>query len=589
MATSQPDDPLPLVTPRDSSSKKRSILTKIKSTLKRTPSKVPSEATTPHTTRTRLGRSRTVSASSNTFEGALAGDTSSKGADDAVRVDATAGAVLDSQAQQQQLLEKGFVEAVAGAEEAQHSTTAVHSLHAAFEQAAAADDGDGDQELLPQTTPLVIQVPCEHDTLDTTLPDPIPATTPLPDDDVTNELSTALKQAAEMERVIRASLDTSSLPPLTPVVIRIKVGEGEQFAQEQGFGDVDADVVDLRKRIAVLEDKDRELRYGCGSGAKLLLHTVSSCQFVLTTTTHSQTIARLTSERDQAVHAHDTIQRAREDMARNQGQLKATIAKLEGIVASSDKRTRQLTNEIEQLTVRCEQLTSQLTTTSTTDTPDRCKAANHVLQEAVDREARRAREAQARVYALERVLNWEARERANLEEFCATEVSLLWEQETALRTQLEDLAGARGEHVMQLSDERSKLVEMSMALASRDKDTGALRVQAEQQAQALQQAAANVRAAEAEVDLVGQSNEQYFRYINYVRGQLNQHNNGDQALAKLAQELETWCAAESQARASGKGKGTALPSGAGGVKEGRHGFGSFFSKTPKSLLRRGGH
>ncbi len=515
-------DAQPLTTPRDSSSKKRSILTKIKSTLKRTPSKVPSEATTPHTTQSRLGRSRTLSGSSALD---ISGD-DTKAAhhhdnSNHVRIEATAGAILDSETQQQ-LLDKGYVE----------DTALPHSLQAAFEQACGAY-----QHTTHPSTPLAIVVP-EDIALP---PEPLHSTTP---DDVTNELSTALKQAAEMERVIRASLDTT-LPPPTPVVIRIHVGEEE----ESGVGGDDQE-----DQVQALQHQ--ELRYGMSP-------ITMGALYPKPTPTHpiSATIARLTMERDHAVHAHETIQRAREDMARNQGQLKATIAKLEGIVASSDKRIRQQTEEIEHLT-------AQLSTHPATH------PATHPHQITLER-------TKARITALQHVIQREAHERAQLEEFCATEMSLLWEQEAALRSQLEDLTGARGEHVLQLSDERTKVAEMSMALASRDKDTGALRAQAEQaqrhvaeQAQALQQAAANVRAAEAEVDMVNQSNEQYFRYINYIRGQLVQHAGGDQALVKLGQELETWCATESQAR----GKGGVV------VKKESRGFWGF-SKTPK--LRRG--
>lgn len=400
------DHPTPtpdsLATPRD---KRRSILTKLKSTLTRSPSKVPSEAVTP--TPSRLGRSRTVSASSAVL------DTFSPPTKDAdaVRVDATASAAeaLDP-GLEQQLLAKGYVEA---------------------------------------TPPPMLIIP---------EPSASPRTS-----QVTAELDAALRTAAEMERVIRESLDTTPLPPRTPVVVRINVGAAAE-----------GDSASMQQLVDELKEQERELRFS---------------------------VARLTAERDQAVCQLEALQRAREDMARSQGQLKGTIAQLEGTVASSDKRIRQQALELEDLHKRCERL--QQAVAARPGTP-----AGDLL----------SRDAVARVATLERALARQREDMRQMEEFCATETELLWEQEASLRGQL--IAGTQGVHAAQLSDERSKLMELHRVLDSRDRDAGALKqaadrakLQVEEQTRALQQAAANVRAAEAEVDLIHQSNEQYFRYV----------------------------------------------------------------------------
>ena len=475
-------------TPRD---KRRSILTKIKSSLTRSPSKVPSEAVTPGTTRSRLGRSRTMSASSAVL------DTISPlkdAVDTAVRLDVTTTTEVDAHLEHE-LVTKGFVE-------------------------------------MTTPPPLII---------------PEPSTSPRTSQ-VAAELDAALRTAAEMERVIRQSLETTPLPPRTPVVVRINV-DGSTIPHDD---------------VQELEEQHRELRFS---------------------------VARLTAERDQAINQLEALQRTREDMARSQGQLRGTIAQLEGTVASSDKRLRQQALELEDLQRRCERLQQAVAARPGTPAGDIA-----------------GREALARVATLERALARQRDERRQMEEFCATEVELLWEQEAGLREQLGTLSGSRGQHAALLSDERSKLMELHRVLDSRERDAGALKTaadkakqQLDEQTRALQQAAANVRAAEAEVDLIHQSNEQYFRYvcfasehhnwvfiaspppqINYVRGQLVQHASaleGVPAVAHLVQELSTWCDKETHARANKNG-GSAAPQ----PKEPR-GLSAFFSKTPKSLLR----
>ncbi|KAK9842257.1 hypothetical protein WJX81_002922 [Elliptochloris bilobata] len=252
---------------------------------------------------------------------------------------------------------------------------------------------------------------------------------------------------------------------------------------------------------------------------------------------------QLLLQRDEAVKQQRRLEASRNELARQQGQFKGLIAKLEGAVSSGEKRLHSLAAELEAVKARCAEAEADrdVLLEAAGVTPERCRAAKAQLFEAAKLAARQARDLEQQKSAVERMLEREVRERSELGEFASLEHAAEAEAGARARAQVTELLAADGARAEQLKAALAELAAARVALQDRDaqvaaltqahagcgaaasaaaREAAALRQKAAQLAADRQQAAANLRRAENEVDLISAGNEQMFRYINYVRGRL---------------------------------------------------------------------
>ncbi|KAI7838461.1 hypothetical protein COHA_007724 [Chlorella ohadii] len=272
------------------------------------------------------------------------------------------------------------------------------------------------------------------------------------------------------------------------------------------------------------------------------------------------------------------LQRAeacREELARQTGQLKGRIAKLEGAVQAGEGRVRAQAAELEATKARARELEAQLEAAQAQVgvTPERARAERRRLAEQAEQAEAEAQAAKLRVQRLEAVLAFEARQRNGLQEFTAEEHQVLTSAEASLTAEAAQYKADAAAAAAQLGEARQRLVDLDAALLQRDEQVQRLQeeLEAAQSAAARaaeltaewrgraeafdrdrQAAASNIRKAERELELVAQDNERLFRQLNFVRTRLiGQLANLDAAVpdvGKLARELQSWCDREAAQR-----------------------------------------
>ncbi|KAL4424412.1 hypothetical protein ABPG77_005655 [Micractinium sp. CCAP 211/92] len=280
-----------------------------------------------------------------------------------------------------------------------------------------------------------------------------------------------------------------------------------------------------------------------------------------------------------APHLQQQLARAeacREELARQAGQLKGRIAKLEGAALAGESRVKAQATELEGLKAANRELKAALEAAQAQVgvTPERARAERQRLVAAAS-EAQAVADAHAeRARRLEAVLSFEDRERRELAEFTALEHGILTEAQRGAAGEAAQWRADAHAAAAQLADARGRLVETDAALLQRDEEVRQLRAELEAAQAATeaaaqlagewrqradqfdrdrQAAAANIRKAERELELVAQDNERMFRQLNFVRtrlvGQLAGLDLSVPDIGKLARELQSWCDREAAQRA----------------------------------------
>ncbi|EFN54553.1 hypothetical protein CHLNCDRAFT_135347 [Chlorella variabilis] len=256
------------------------------------------------------------------------------------------------------------------------------------------------------------------------------------------------------------------------------------------------------------------------------------------------------------------VEASRDELGWQAGQLRGRIAKLEGAVLAGESRVRAQAAELEALKAAGRELEQQLAAVQAQVgvTPDRARAERRRLAEQAAEAQAAAEAAAARAARLAAVLAFEARERRELGEFAALEHQLLAERERVLTGEAAQWRTDAAAAASQLADVRQRLVKLlrgeleaaQAATAGAAVLTAEWRHKAEQFDRDRQAAAANIRKAERELELVAQDNERMFRQLNFVRtrlmGQLGSLDPAVPDIGKLARELQSWCDREAAVR-----------------------------------------
>ena len=142
------------------------------------------------------------------------------------------------------------------------------------------------------------------------------------------------------------------------------------------------------------------------------------------------------------------VEASRDEMARQQGQYKGTIAKLEGAVASGERRLMQQASEIEALKAQQRQLQTELSATKiqANVTPERCRSSLRSLLDESLRFQASAQVNEVAVRKLREMCDYEAREQESLHDFLNIERSTLLEQVAKLS---QDLASSNQQRLDQ--------------------------------------------------------------------------------------------------------------------------------------------
>lgn len=130
---------------------------------------------------------------------------------------------------------------------------------------------------------------------------------------------------------------------------------------------------------------------------------------------------------------------SRDELARQQGTYKGTIAKLEGAVASGERRLQQQAAEIEALKAKQRQLQSELSAAKiqANVTPERCRSSlRSLLDESLKAQAS-AQVNEVAVRKLREMCDYEAREQEALHEFLQIEHQSLVDQCQKLSNELQ--------------------------------------------------------------------------------------------------------------------------------------------------------
>ena len=260
--------------------------------------------------------------------------------------------------------------------------------------------------------------------------------------------------------------------------------------------------------------------------------------------------------------------------AREAGALRAQVARLEGAVQAGESRVRAQATEAEALRVENVRLERQLAElqAAAAVTPDKARAEKENLTANLAAAQADAAAKATQLDRLQLVAAWDASERAMLDAFAAKEWQILTEQERELvmavgqaEEQLSIVQTEAAAAMQRAADTEAALAKANAALAAAREEAQATqeavaaaeqqatewRVQAAEMDRDRQAAAANLRKAEREVDLVAQENEALFRQINFVRSRLAAQQGLDLAcpeLGKLARELSAWYEREAAAR-----------------------------------------
>ncbi|KAK9904086.1 hypothetical protein WJX75_004137 [Coccomyxa subellipsoidea] len=230
---------------------------------------------------------------------------------------------------------------------------------------------------------------------------------------------------------------------------------------------------------------------------------------------------------------------SRDDLARQQGQYKGRIAKLEGAISSGEKRLQATILELEATKTRClrlqaerDQLESQ-----TGVTPERCRIERVNLQAKAKKAVKLVYDTDLRIKELTRIVDHEAQQRQELTEFASLEHMAAADAESSIGSQVALLEARLAEQTAALDGARKEAADAQASLRSMESElqkvteahapcaAAAAKAQQEltllhshvqQLTQDRAQAANNIRIAEKEVDLIHQANEQMFRYLNYA-------------------------------------------------------------------------
>lgn len=171
---------------------------------------------------------------------------------------------------------------------------------------------------------------------------------------------------------------------------------------------------------------------------------------------------------------------------------------------------------------------------------------------------------------MQSILSNDKDERHALQEFAALEFQLNSAEEIRLQQHLDTLKQDMHVSATELASLQSRLCDREASVQMKTAEAQQLKTQlteckhalesarlmgdqwqqrAEQFEADRQQAAANVRKAEKEVDLIAQENASLVRQVNYIKKRLLAHTPQLEAsapeIAKLARELQAWCDKES--------------------------------------------
>ncbi|GAB4821278.1 hypothetical protein N2152v2_008324 [Parachlorella kessleri] len=262
------------------------------------------------------------------------------------------------------------------------------------------------------------------------------------------------------------------------------------------------------------------------------------------------------------------------------GLLRGRVACLEGAVAAGESKIKTQLKELEALKSSNKYLEQQLRETQQQVgvTPERQRAVLREVQDKLERVETASSQQADHITRLRTVVHYDGSERQKLQEFTALEFELQTKEEVNLRQQAEELQAVGQQRAAELVEARHNLAQIETALQQREvkarqleeqlaearealaaatSQAGELRHKAEQFDRDRQQAAANVRKAEREVDLIAQENASFFRQVNYVRTRLVAHlpqlESSVPEIAKLARELQTWCDKEAHQRSRATG------------------------------------
>eukprot|EP00775_Hariotina_reticulata_P010505 gene10505-10665_t len=228
-------------------------------------------------------------------------------------------------------------------------------------------------------------------------------------------------------------------------------------------------------------------------------------------------------------------------MALQQGQLKGTVAQLEGALSFSEKKVKDQLLTIEQLQAQLSSLTAELQQArgAAAMTPDRCRTAAQALQAEADRAATHALNTEAQVKKLKQIVQVETRSQASEAEANAANAM-------AAAAALEQQLAATSEQLLS-SQSRVADVEELLAAASGElsasADRAALLV-AERDA-----AARNLLRAEAELSDVSECSTKMFRQVRFISHMLEKNNALVGKLpdfASLARDLKVFVAANAR-------------------------------------------
>ncbi|CAL8470836.1 g10378 [Coccomyxa elongata] len=283
---------------------------------------------------------------------------------------------------------------------------------------------------------------------------------------------------------------------------------------------------------------------------------------------------QLVEERDAALEQLRWMEASRDELARQQGQYKGRIAKLEGAVSSGEKRLQATVQELEAVKAQCLQLQSErdYLHEQVGVTPERCRVERQSLQAKAKKAVKLVYETETRIKELAHIADHEAQQRQELIDFASIEHKAAADAENSFGTQIASFEAKLAEQTAALDAARkaaadaqaaaqkleAELKEVkeahapcAAAAAKAQQEMTLLHSHVQQLSQDRAQAANNIRIAEKEVDLIHQANEQMFRYLNYVRSRLGTHLAELQHIPDLLQllkDLHAWCTRESRGR-----------------------------------------
>ncbi|KAL6760118.1 hypothetical protein V8C86DRAFT_2561225 [Haematococcus lacustris] len=282
---------------------------------------------------------------------------------------------------------------------------------------------------------------------------------------------------------------------------------------------------------------------------------------------HWPSSALVLSELSEVQARLSKVEASRESLARDLGQHKAAVARLEGSLSSKDKQLRQQAEEIAGLKARAMQAERDAATlrVAVDVTPERCRTSAKALLDEANRAQAAASTRTAQVRKLQQVVAHEAEELRTLQAFANEERLALLTSQTSLSTELAAEQAARAGLQAELAAAQAQLLAAQQAQQDAKKEVWdaknqsiELAAEAHQlraQVSGLQEevAAAKAQAADAaegctrslqELGEVRDMGVKLFKQIRAVAHALDRNSHHFQRVPEVAlsiRQLQDWC------------------------------------------------